>query len=118
MAVMRLTRMGAEKKAVWKLSTGLKKPLIWVSARFCSLPVDKDGTRDGYDIELLKKLLLSPLFQSSLTVAPENLESLKKAVMEAKVDALGVSSIFHYNEYSIKDSKDYLQKNNINVRII
>ncbi len=80
--------------------------------------IDKDGTRAGFDVELLKKI-------SSFSPVPViahggagNVDSLKEAVLEAKVDALGISSMFHYNECSISKAKDYLAKNDINVRII
>ena len=109
---------GGREKSGLEVIDWIKKAIDLGVGEILLTSVDKDGTRDGYDIELLKKITsFSPIPVIAHGGAGKP-ESLKKAVMEAKVDALGVSSIFHYNEYSIKDSKDYLQKNNINVRII
>ncbi len=79
--------------------------------------IDRDGTRAGFDIKLLKEISsFSPIPVIAHGGAGDTY-SLKEAVLEAKIDALGISSIFHYNEYSITEVKNYLSKNNINVRI-
>lgn len=78
--------------------------------------IDRDGTRNGLDIELLKEISSFspvPVIAHGGAGKPDD---LKKAILEAKVDALGISSIFHYKECSISEVKDYLSKNNVNVR--
>lgn len=79
--------------------------------------LDRDGTKDGYDIELLKKISESvniPVIASS--GAGKN-EDFLQAFKEGNVDAVLAASVFHYNEIKINELKNYLNLNNINVRI-
>ncbi|MFH1523279.1 MAG: imidazole glycerol phosphate synthase cyclase subunit [Patescibacteria group bacterium] len=79
--------------------------------------IDKDGTRDGYDIDLLKKInQLAPIPVIAHGGAG-SLDSLEQAVKEGRADALGVSSILHYKEFTVKKIKNFLKRKNINVRI-
>lgn len=80
--------------------------------------IDRDGTRSGYDVELLKKVSSFSPIPVIAHGGAGKLDSLREAVVEAKVDALSISSILHYNERSIPEIKDYLLKEDINVRII
>lgn len=79
--------------------------------------LDRDGTKGGYDIELLKKISESvniPVIASSGAGEKEDfLETFK----ECNVDAVLAASVFHYNEISVGELKKYLNLNNINVRI-
>ena len=79
--------------------------------------IDRDGTRNGYDIDLLKQVSSFSPIPVIAHGGAGSLETLKSAVTKGKVDALCVSSILHYNEYSLPEIKSYLFKNKINVRI-
>lgn len=77
--------------------------------------MDKDGTRSGYDLELIKKitsLLSIPVIASGGVGKLEHLRDGLKAGATAALAA----SIFHFKEYSIKQAKDYLEKEKILVR--
>jgi cyclase len=79
--------------------------------------IDKDGTKDGFDIELNRKFseeLNIPIIASG---GAGNLEDFKEVLTKGKADAALAASIFHYKKYTIKDVKDYLKKNKIMVRI-
>ena len=79
--------------------------------------MDKDGTGDGYDIELTKAvtgLLTIPLIASG---GAGNLEHLSDAIEEGGADAVLVASIFHYGQYTIEQSKKFLRSRNIEIRI-
>lgn len=78
--------------------------------------IDFDGTRRGYDHELIKKITAFspiPVIVSGGANAPE---SVVEVITKGKADAVSASSIFHYKELSIPKLKSYLAKNNINVR--
>lgn len=79
--------------------------------------MDRDGTKDGYDIELTKAVadrVSIPVIASGGVGNPSHmLEVFQKTGAQAALAA----SIFHYNEYNIKDVKEYLRKNGIHVRI-
>ncbi|MBU4312471.1 MAG: imidazole glycerol phosphate synthase subunit HisF [Candidatus Omnitrophica bacterium] len=78
--------------------------------------MDKDGTRDGYDIELTKAFsenLSIPIIASG---GAGNLEHLQDVLTNGKADAALAASIFHFREYSVKDTKEFLKKKGVEVR--
>jgi cyclase len=79
--------------------------------------MNKDGTKSGYDIELLKYLsgeLTIPIIASGGAGTKEHFLT---AFEEANVDACLAASLFHYKELEIVDLKNYLSENKINVRL-
>lgn len=80
--------------------------------------VDREGTKQGYDMELLKKVSAFSPVPVIAHGGAGSLESIKEAVTDARVDALGISSVFHYDNLSIAGVKDFLAEHNVNVRKI
>jgi len=79
--------------------------------------MDSDGTKDGYDIELTRAVSEAvniPVIASGGAGTPQH---LCQALTEGKADAVLAASIFHYGEYSIKETKKYLKKRGIAVRM-
>ncbi len=78
--------------------------------------MDSDGTKNGYDLELLKwsaENLTIPLIASG---GAGTMEHIKDAY-ESGADAALAASIFHYNQIEIPALKRYLKSQNIPVRI-
>ena len=78
--------------------------------------MDADGTKNGYDLELTKIISDSvevPVIASGGAGSPKHM----KDVFNVGADAALAASIFHFGEYTIKETKQYLQKEGINVRI-
>ena len=78
--------------------------------------MDTDGTKNGYDIELIKKItdkVNIPVIASGGAGSPEHM----KGAFEAGAAAALAASIFHFGEYTIRDVKEYLKKEGVNVRI-
>lgn len=78
--------------------------------------MDTDGTKNGYDLELLKwsaENVKIPLIASG---GAGNMEHIKEAYL-CGADAALAASIFHYNEIAIPSLKQYLSAQNIPVRI-
>jgi len=109
---------GGREKSGREVISWIKKAIDLGVGEILLTSVDRDGTRQGYDIELLKKISSFSPIPIIAHGGAGTFESFKEAIFEAKVDALGVSSVFHYNEHSISEVKNYLFKNDINVRII
>jgi len=79
--------------------------------------MDKDGTKKGYDIELTRAvsdLVSIPVVASG---GAGTLKHFYDVFTQANADAALAASIFHYKEYSIKETKHYLKERGINVRI-
>lgn len=78
--------------------------------------MDKDGTRSGYDLELISKISSAVKIPVIASGGVGNLEHLKDGI-KAGASAVLAASIFHFRDYSILDAKKYLAKNKIEVRI-
>ncbi len=79
--------------------------------------MDKDGTKEGYDIELTRAvtdLINIPVVASG---GAGSLKHFYDVFIQAGADAALAASVFHYKEYSIKQTKHYLKKRGVNVRI-
>ncbi len=79
--------------------------------------MDRDGTKLGFDIELLSKaskVLDIPLIASG---GVGKIDHFYEGVNSGKADALLAASVFHFNEISIMEVKEFLKKNNIAVRL-
>lgn len=79
--------------------------------------MDKDGTKDGYDIDLtgaVTSVVNIPVIASG---GAGKLEHLRDVIKYAGADAVLVASIFHYRQYTIREAKEYLKSEGINVRI-
>jgi cyclase len=79
--------------------------------------MDADGHRAGYDIELtcaVSEAVGVPVIASG---GAGILEDLYQALVLGKADAVLAASIFHYETYSIRETKEYLAKRGIPVRL-
>lgn len=80
--------------------------------------MDADGTKDGFDIEITKAVSDAvgiPVIASGGAGHPSH---LYEAVTAGGASAALAASIFHYGEYSIDETKQYLQERNVPVRRI
>ena len=79
--------------------------------------MDRDGTKNGFDLELLKKstdILKIPIIASG---GVGKLEHFKDGVIKGGASALLAASVFHFNEFSIEEVKMFLKQKNIPVRL-
>jgi cyclase len=77
--------------------------------------MDKDGTKDGFDLELIK--LIRPNISVPIIASggAGKITDFYPAV-EAGADALLAASVFHFKEIEIKDLKTELKRKNVEVR--
>ena len=79
--------------------------------------MDKDGTKDGYDLELtsrISELVKIPVIASG---GAGNLEHFKDALTVGRADAALAASLFHYKELEISEVKQYLRNEGVSVRL-
>ena len=77
--------------------------------------VDRDGRQNGFDIKLAKKVVESVKIPVVVASGAGNLENIKELINYSKPSGIAVASILHYDKFSIKEIKDYLRKNKIEV---
>jgi cyclase len=80
--------------------------------------MDADGTKNGYDLEMTRAVADAvgvPVVASGGAGHPEH---LRAALAEGGASAALAASIFHYREFSIPQTKDYLADHGVPVRIV
>jgi len=78
--------------------------------------MDRDGTKDGYDLELTRAISSTVNIPVIASGGAGTLEHIYDAFVEGGAEAALLASLLHYRELSIKEIKDYLQTKGINVR--
>ncbi len=78
--------------------------------------IDQDGTRKGYDIELLRRISEFVTVPCIAHGGAGDEASVAKAIQEGKADAVGISSAFHYGDFTVAELKRYLRNEAIAVR--
>jgi cyclase len=86
------------------------------AGEFLVTSMDKDGTEDGYDIELTRAIserVNVPVIASGGAGQPEH---FLEVFTKGKADAALAASVFHYNKYPVPVLKDFLRKQGVVVR--
>jgi cyclase len=78
--------------------------------------IDRDGTRVGYDIELLSAITKRVRVPVVASGGAGTLKHFLEALADGGCDAALAASLFHYRELTVKQVKDYLQANGVVVR--
>lgn len=79
--------------------------------------MDRDGTKDGYDIPLTRAIVRALNIPVIASGGVGNLEHMAEGLIEGEADAALAASIFHFGEYSIMETKEYLRSKGVPVRI-
>jgi len=79
--------------------------------------MDCDGTRDGYDLLLTRKVVDAVSIPVIASGGVGNLEHLYEGFTVGGASACLAASIFHYREYTIGEAKEYLRNKGVAVRI-
>jgi imidazole glycerol-phosphate synthase subunit HisF len=79
--------------------------------------MDCDGTKDGYDLELTRAVAEAVNVPVIASGGAGTLDHLVEVIDKGKADAVLAASIFHYREYSIRETKEYMARHGIPVRL-
>lgn len=78
--------------------------------------MDTDGTKDGFDIELTKRVAESVDIPVIASGGAGLMEHFLEVFSKTGASAALAASVFHYGEIKIAELKDYLKKHGIPVR--
>jgi imidazole glycerol-phosphate synthase subunit HisF len=128
----RVTSQGPEtgSREIWevhinggRVSTGLEA-VAWAkkveelgAGEIVLTSMDCDGTKDGYDLEITRAVseaVSIPVVASGGAGKPEHLAD---AILLGKADAALAASIFHFGEYTIRQTKEVMAARGIPVRL-
>jgi cyclase len=79
--------------------------------------MDRDGTKDGYDIELTRTISEQVGIPVIASGGVGKLEHLYEGLVFGKASAVLAASIFHYREYTISQIKSFLKERGVTVRL-
>ncbi|MGC8854749.1 MAG: imidazole glycerol phosphate synthase subunit HisF [Halothiobacillaceae bacterium] len=79
--------------------------------------MDRDGTRAGFDLELMRAISEAVEVPVIASGGVGNLDHLTAGVLEGKADAVLAASIFHFGEYSVHQAKEHMARAGIEVRL-
>ena len=79
--------------------------------------MDKDGTKEGFDLELMKSINENVNIPVIASGGVGNLDDLYDGIAIGKADAVLAASIFHFGNYTIQEAKEYLTNKGINMRV-
>jgi len=78
--------------------------------------MDRDGTRDGYDIPLTRAIADAVRISVIASGGVGTLAHLLEGVTSGRADAVLAASIFHYAEHTVWEAKEYLRRHGVPVR--
>jgi imidazole glycerol-phosphate synthase subunit HisF len=79
--------------------------------------MDRDGTKNGFDLELTRRVAEAVGIPVIASGGVGNLQHLADGVQQGKADAVLAASIFHYGEYTVRQAKEYMRERGIEVRL-
>lgn len=79
--------------------------------------MDKDGTKDGYDIPILQQITSKVEIPVIASGGAGNAEHFVEAILRGGADAVLAASIFHFGEYRIEEIKNSMKEMAIPVRL-
>lgn len=79
--------------------------------------MDADGTKDGYDVELTRAVAERVNVPVIASGGAGKMEHFKEIFQKGRADAALAASVFHYGTYSIRQVKQYLRREGIEIRL-
>lgn len=79
--------------------------------------IDRDGTKSGYDIELIKAVCSAVKIPVIASGGAGSMEHFYQAFIEGGADACLAASLFHFKEITIPELKRYLASKGVPVRV-
>ncbi len=105
-----------------KTGTG-KDPVEWAKAaerrgagELLLTSMDKDGTREGYDVELLRRVASAVNIPVIASGGVGTLQHFVEGVLQGHASAVAAASIFHFTKHTPLDAKMAMKAAGINVR--
>lgn len=79
--------------------------------------MDRDGTRNGFDIALTRAVSDAIDIPVIASGGVGNLDHLVEGILQGHADAVLAASIFHYGQFTVKQAKQYMAQHGIEVRL-
>jgi cyclase len=94
-----------------------KKMASYGAGEILLTSMDKDGTKDGFDLQLTHAVSDAVSIPVIASGGVGNLQHLVDGIKQGGADAVLAASIFHFGEYNVTTAKAYLQQRGVEVRV-
>ncbi|HTG01176.1 MAG TPA: imidazole glycerol phosphate synthase subunit HisF [Nitrospirota bacterium] len=124
------TELGGPSELKWEVYThGGRRPMgidavAWArkmeeygAGEILLTSMNQDGQKTGYDLELTRAVAEAVTIPVIASGGVGNLEHIYEGFTKGKADAALAASIFHFKEYTIRQSKEYLKERGVAVRL-
>ena len=78
--------------------------------------IDRDGTKEGYDLELLRTISDKVSVPVIASGGAGHLEDIYEAINTGQADAVLLASLLHFGQLTIPEIKNYLKSKGVKVR--
>jgi cyclase len=78
--------------------------------------MDRDGTREGFNIDLTKAVSRAVPVPVIASGGVGNLDHLVEGIRDGEASAVLAASIFHFGEYTIAEAKQHMAKHGVPIR--
>jgi len=79
--------------------------------------MDRDGTRDGFDLALTRAVSDAVTVPVIASGGVGSKEHLAEGVLDGHAAAVLAASVFHFGDFTVRESKQYMQSRGIEVRL-
>ncbi len=79
--------------------------------------MDRDGTKNGFDLELTRAVADAVGIPVIASGGVGSLQHLADGVTKGRADAVLAASIFHYGAYTVRQAKEFMRAQGIEVRL-
>jgi cyclase len=79
--------------------------------------MDRDGSKDGFDLALTRAVARAVSIPVIASGGVGTVQHFAQGIIEGEADAVLAASVFHFGELSIKEVKQYMQRQGIAVRL-
>lgn len=107
---------GGRRNAGWNAVEWAQRAERLGAGEILLTSMDKDGTRDGYDLELTRTISSAVRIPVIASGGAGRLEHFHEALTDGGAGAVLAASLFHFGEYKIAEVKDYLRGRGVVVR--
>lgn len=94
----------------------VKKAIKLCAGEIIITSIDNDGTKKGYDLDLTKAIASISPIPIIAHGGADSVESFLKVLAHCRLDGLTAASVFHYNNLTISQVKEYLYSKKVPVR--
>ena len=108
---------GGRKSAGLDAIEWVKRMVSFGAGEILLTSMDRDGTKSGFDLALNREVSRAVQVPIIASGGVGNLQHLVDGVLKGEADAVLAASIFHFQEYSIQEAKQYMADQGIEVRL-